>query len=89
MAKSFGEELPVPSAFFRPADVLFPLKVGDELFIDAVGAEPNEKMQFQFNVALHEPQIVEAQSILETLDQLAALVEGIVAALTPRLKSTP
>lgn len=46
-------------------------------------------MQFQFDVALHEPQIVEAQSILETLDQLAALVEGIVAALTPRLKSTP
>lgn len=88
MAKSFGDELPVLSAFFRPAGVPFPLKVGDELFIDAVGAEPNEKMQFQFNVELHEPQI-EAQSILETLHQLAALVEGIVAALTPRLKTTP
>ena len=84
----FGKELPVLSAFFKPADVLFPLKAGDELFIDAVDAEPNEKMQFRFDVALYEPQIVEAQSILETLHQLTTLVEGIVVALTPRLKDT-
>ena len=77
------------SAFFKPSDVLFPLKAGDELFIDAVDAEPNENLKFRFNVALYEPQIVEAQSILETLHQLTTLVEGIVTALIPRLKSTP
>ena len=81
-----GKEFPVLDAFFKPADPLFPLKAGDELFIDAPDAKPNDKLQFRFNVALYEPQIVEAQSILELLHQLTALVEGVVVALTPRLK---
>ncbi len=84
-----GKKFPVLDAFFRPADVLFPLKVGDELFIDAPDAKVNENLQFRFNVALYEPQIVEAQSILETLHQLTTVVEGIVAALTPRLRGAP
>src|SRR5271165_29768 len=84
-----GAKFPVLDAFFRPADVLFPLKAGDELFIDAPDAELNENLQFRFNVALYEPKIVEAQSLLETLHQLTALVEGIVTALTPRLRDTP
>jgi hypothetical protein len=41
-----GQELPVIDAFFKPADVLFPLKVGDELFIDGSDAKVNEKLQF-------------------------------------------
>ena len=81
----FSTTFPVLDAFFKPADVLFPLKVGDELFIDATDAEVNEKLQFRFNVALSEPQIIEAQSLLETAHQLTNLVEGIVTALTPRL----
>lgn len=85
----FGEKFPIIDAFFKPADKLFPLKAGDELFIDGPDAEPNEKMQFRFNVALHEPQIIESQSILESVHQLAALVESIVTVLTPRLKETP
>lgn len=84
-----GTKLPPQPMFIRPADVLFPLKVGDELFIDAADAEVNENLQFRFNVALYEPQIIEAQSILETLHQLTALVEGIVTALIPRLRDTP
>ena len=85
----YGKEIPVLDAFYRPADVLFPLKVGDELFIDLPDAKVNEKLQFRFSVALYEPQIVEAQSLLDTVHQLTALVEGIVGALTPRLKATP
>jgi hypothetical protein len=81
-----GKEFPVVDAFFPPADVLFPLKVGDELFIDAADARVNEKLQFRFSVALFEPQIVEAQSLLETVHRLSALVEGIVTSLTPLLK---
>jgi hypothetical protein len=65
------------------------LKAGDELFIDAPDAEVNENLQFRFNVALYEPKIVQAQSLLKTLHQLAALVEGIVTALTLRLRDTP
>lgn len=81
----FGEVVPALDLFLRPADVLFPLKVGDELFADLPDAEVNEKVQFRFNVALREPQIVEAQSLTELLVQLTGLVEGIVSALTPEL----
>lgn len=81
----YGKTVPVLSAFYKPADKLFPLKAGDELFIDGPDAEVNDKMQFRFNVALAEPEITEAESLLETVHQQTALVEGIVTALTPRL----
>lgn len=84
-----GKEIPILDAFFKPADTKFPLKKGDQLFIDSPDAEPNEKLQFRFNVALYEPQIIKAQSLLKTVHQLTTLVEDIVTALTPRLKSTP
>jgi hypothetical protein len=84
-----GAKIPVLDAFFKPIDVLFPLKAGDELLIDAPDAEVNENLSFRFNVALYEPKIVEAQSLLEMLHQLTTLVEGIVAALTVRLRDTP
>ncbi len=48
MADSFpGKRFPALSAFFKPANVLFPLKMGDKLFIDAPDAEPNENLQFR------------------------------------------
>jgi hypothetical protein len=80
-------DVPIPamSAFFRPADVLFPLKEGDQLFIDRPGAKVNEQMQFRFDVALREPGIIEAQSVLEVLGQLSRLVDGIVITLRGEL----
>lgn len=63
-----------PPLFLKPADILFPLKAGDELFIDAPDAEVNEKMQFRFNVALNESGIVEGKPLLETVHHLADLV---------------
>jgi hypothetical protein len=45
-------------AFFRPGDRMFPLKIGDELFIDSPDAKVNEKMQFRFDVAFGEPQVL-------------------------------
>ena len=88
MRKSFPHlaDIPLMSAFFKPADVLFPLKAGDKLLIDGPDAELNKEMQFRFNVALNEVGIIEGKPLLETVHQLTALVEGIVAALTPRLK---
>ena len=47
--------MPIIDAFFRPADILFPLKWGGELFIDGRDAKVNERLQFRFNVALNEP----------------------------------
>lgn len=85
----FGKKAPAVSLPINVADALFPLKVGDELLVDVVDAEPNYEMKFRFDVALYEPQIVKAQSILETLHQLTALVEDIVSVLTPLLKDNP
>jgi hypothetical protein len=82
-----GKEFPIMSAFFGPGpDVRFPLEAGHQLFIDAPDAKPNKNLQFRFDVALYEPQVIEAQSLLETIQELTTLVEGIVTALTPRLQ---
>ena len=81
-----GKELPVLDLFIKPANVSFPLEAGNHLFVDAADAEPNENLQFVFNAALYEPQVIKAQSLLETVHELTTLVEGIVTALTPRLK---
>ena len=80
-----GVTLPVLDFYVRPADRLFPLKAGDELFIDAPDAEVNEKMQFVFEVAFGEPQVVEGKPLLDTLHQLAKIVEGIVPGFEPLL----
>ena len=80
-----GKTVPILDLFLKPADVLFPLKIGDELFIDAPDAEVNEKMQFRFGVALSEPQIVQAQSLMELLIQLTGLVEGTISTLKSEL----
>jgi hypothetical protein len=73
-------------AFLMPADKGFPLKEGFELYIGAADDKPNPQQQFRFTVALNEPGICEGQPLLESLHQLTALVEGIVVALTPRLR---
>jgi len=67
------------SFFLRPADRLCPLKAGDELLICDVDEEPNDKVQFRFEVSLNEPQIIQAQSLTETVHQLAGLVDSIIS----------
>jgi hypothetical protein len=79
--KSFGKTIPILDAFVRPADNLCPLKVGDELFIDAVDAEVNEKMTFRFNIALNEPGIIDGKPLLETVQQFVDLVGNTVLLL--------
>jgi hypothetical protein len=86
--KAFGEKIPgIPDmpVFFRPADPLCPLKVGDELFIDAIDAEVNEKMKFAFDVAINEPHIIQAAPLIETVHHLADLVDGIITQFVPFL----
>jgi hypothetical protein len=74
------------ASFIRPADNLCPLKAGDELFIDAADAEPNQKIKFRFDVAIYEPQVIESKPIVETLHQLVQFVGDTVMALKPLLK---
>jgi hypothetical protein len=74
-----------PSLSLRPADRLYPLKAGDELFIDAPNAKVNEKLQFGFDVALSEPQVIEGEPLLETLHQMVDLVDKLVPIFEPLL----
>lgn len=79
------EGVTIPALFLRPADPQFPLEAGDELFVDAPDAEPNEKMQFRFEVALSEPQVLEGEPVLETLHQMVDLVDNLLPAFAPLL----
>lgn len=80
-----GVDMPVLDFYVRPADRLFPLKIGDELFIDGPDAEPNEKMQFVFEVAFGESQIIEGEPLLQSLRDLTKLVDDIVPGFQPLL----
>jgi len=73
------------AAFFRPEDRLFPLKAGDELFIDGPEAEIDETLEFQFDVAIGEPDIIVGEPILEVVKPMIDLVEQIVSSFEPML----
>jgi hypothetical protein len=67
------------ASFIRPADTKCPLKIGDELFIDSADAEPDEKMEFRFDVAINELQVFESQPVVEALQHFTDLVTGVIA----------
>lgn len=90
MSKMMGQifdvnAIPEMNLYIRPADILFPLKAGDELFIDAVDAEVNKKLDFRFSVVLHEPGVIDGKPILETLQHFADLVSGTISSFRPCL----
>lgn len=78
------EGIPVlPAIFLRPADRLFPLKAGDELFIDHPDAEVNEQTQFRFDVALSETGIVEGEPLIKALEEMSDTVDSLFPAFAP------
>jgi hypothetical protein len=83
--KAFGKTLPDIELFVAPADNLFPLEAGKELFIGAPDEEPNDKMKFKFDVAINEAGLIEGKPVLETLMQFRDRVNGIVEAFRPCL----
>jgi hypothetical protein len=85
MEKAMGKAMPAINLFIRPGDNLFPLEAGKELFIGDVDEEPNQKMQFRFNVAINEPGLIEGKPIQETLVQFRDRVNGIIEAFRPCL----
>ena len=87
-AAGLGHAVPeVPSFFVRPADRMFPLKAGDELFIDAPDAEENPKMRFVFEVAFEEPDadVQNGEPLAETLQKFTQIVESTVTRFEPLL----
>lgn len=85
MGERFAK-MPPLELFLRPADRMFPLKQGDELFIDGPDTELNDKLQFRFEVAFGEQGIAFGDPIVETLTSLVALVESIPPKFEPHLK---
>ncbi len=77
--------MPDLSLFLRPQDNLFPLKAGDELFIDQPDAEPDEHQQIRFAVVINEPGVLEGEVIVETLRQMVDLVDHVVLVFRPLL----
>lgn len=65
--------------FIRPADRMCPLKAGDELLRHSVDTNVSKDLQFRFDVAFNEPQIIESESIIEALHQWFGLVSAVVA----------
>jgi hypothetical protein len=68
-----------------PSDRHCPLEEDTELLIDAPDAEFNKKLQFSFDVALNEPQIVECEPILLFLAQMVDYVDNLILSFKPLL----
>ena len=88
MAKSPPEmrfTVPKSSLFLNPADRMWPLKAGDQLFIDGPDAEVKENRQFRFEVAFGESEVAEGEPIIETLQQMADLVDSLIMSFLPFL----
>jgi hypothetical protein len=69
--------------FMRPADNLCPLKIGDKLLIRTPDGAFNTDVQFRFDVALYEPDVVKPEPMLEIVQRLADLVKNTVISFKP------
>ncbi len=76
-------DFPRVASFFRPADNMCPLKVGDVL--PAIDMEMDEQNDFRFDIALNEPEIVERKPLIETVQHFADLVSNTVLEFKPCL----
>lgn len=75
----------IPPLFIRPADKLLSLKVGDELYIEPIQHEIEKDRQFLFDVSFNASGVVECESAIKTLQDMANLVENIVSSFEPLL----
>jgi hypothetical protein len=86
-APDWAKNIVIPPLYLKPANRLCPLKVGKELFIDSIDHEIHKEMDFRFDVALSETQVVEGDSLLEMVHQMMDLVNGIIPIFEPLLVS--
>jgi hypothetical protein len=75
----------IPLVMLEPASRLEPLKVGDELFIDAPDAEVDKDYKFAIEIAINESQVVERKSLVESLQHMADLVDSLISSFRPLL----
>ena len=83
-----ADTIPILDVFFRGADIMCPLKVGDELFIGDPargGGQMDPEKDFTFDIAFNEPKIMDSKPVLETLQHLADLVSNTILLFRPLL----
>lgn len=88
MKKTFSKfDMPEMPLFIKPADILFPLEIGDELFVDAPDAKPISNMQFRFNIVLNEPGIIEGDPLMKLLQSMIDTVENLIPIFDGEIKN--
>ncbi len=78
MIEKFGgipKDFPKMPLFIKPADNLFPLRTGVELFIDGPDAKEIPDIQFTFQVVVNEPGVVEGEDVISLLEKMVDEVE--------------
>lgn len=75
------------SLAIKPADSLFPVKDGDALFriVKEARSQLPQPLQFRFDLAFGEGEIVQGELLIPTLHEFVALVNGIVEEFRPLL----
>jgi hypothetical protein len=68
-----------PDLWVSPKESLFPLKAGDELFVDGADAKPNKDMKFDFDVSLNEPGVVAGEPVIAVLGITARRVFRVIS----------
>jgi hypothetical protein len=76
---------PMQPMFFGITPRQFPLTVGVHLFTGAADDDVNESMRFRFEVAFGEPGIVNGEPLLETLQQMADMVDNLAVGFKAHL----
>ncbi len=76
----------MPGLWLKPQSALEPLKAGDDLFTDAPDAQLDPKIQFTFDIAIHEPDVAEGEPLLPALQQMAERVAHIAYTFAPLLR---
>jgi hypothetical protein len=75
----------LPDFFVNPAERVFPLQPGVELFIDAPDAKVIEELKFNFEVLLYEDGVIEGEPLVESLQRMTKVVEDLVVGFKPLL----
>ena len=74
--------IPLDSLSEIPGEIE-PLEAGDLLYTVPAGTKHYTDPQFEFEIALAEPEILKGEPLLPTLVQLRDLVAGIIESFTP------
>jgi len=79
--REMGVGSEIPEIFLVPTDKLFPLKVGDELYIEPLDKEMVENRRFAIDVSISAPAIVECEPAIKTLRDMTNLVDNVITTL--------